>query len=209
MTNIHEVLEDSIRAVVLAQVTRHGGSISAKEISINSNIPLTTVYYHLNALEKDRLIIAKEVRVRNLNKKVWERSNITIEDVEKSRVFNKHYKQTFSKDPSVISSMVRFFNAFIREDLVLLDRIEDKKFSDYQEESLYPLLIKLYGINKDDYKYALTKLTELREELFIRAERRGDDPQNQRISMDEEEQYILFLFTLPNLKDHFEYETGQ
>ncbi len=202
MKTIHEALEEKLSADILAQVTRHGGNISAKEIALNLDIPLTTVYYYLNALEKDDFIISEEVRIRNLNKKVWRRSKIAIEDPDSSRVINNYYKQSVSKEPLTISSFIRFFNAFIQEDLIRLKMLKENKFSDFQQNSETPFLVKLYGLNKDDYIFAMQKLMDLRTELWNREKERENPKGNyQKTNLEEEEQYLLFFLAIPKLEE--------
>jgi len=202
MKTIHEALEEKLSADILAQVTRHGGNISAKEIASNLDIPLTTVYYYLNALEKDGFIISEETRIRNLNKKVWKRSKIAIEDPDTSRVTNKHYKKSVSKEPLIISSFIRFFNAFIQEDLIRLKALKETKFSNFQQNSETPFFVKLYGLNKDDYIFAMKKLMDLRIELWNREKERGSSEENyQRTNLEEEDQYLLFLLAIPQLEE--------
>ncbi|NHJ01374.1 MAG: ArsR family transcriptional regulator [Candidatus Heimdallarchaeota archaeon] len=202
MKTIHELLSDKLSADVLAQVTRHGGEISAKEIASNIKVPLTTVYYYLNALEEDGFIVSDEVRVRNLNKKVWRRSEIAIEDPETSRIINKNYNQSVSKEPLTFSSFIRFFNAFIQEDLVSLETLDKEKFSNFQQNSQTPFLIKLYGMNKEDYIFTLNKLMELRKELWSRAKERGENQEGyQSTNFEKEEQFLLFLVAIPKLDE--------
>jgi len=197
--NIHKVLEDSTRAAILAQVSRHSGSISAKEISKNINTPLTTVYGHLKTLEENGFIVSTEVRVRNLSKKVWQRSSIGIEPQD-SRVLNQHYQQTFNRDPQVIATYMRFLNALLRENLVKLKEIDPNAFEEFQKNSEVPVYVKLYGLTREDYIFTLTKIMELRAELYERAMSRGEK-EYQRTGMLPKESYLVSLLAFPEMDD--------
>ena len=197
--NIHKVLEDSTRAAILAQISRYSGSISAKEISKNIDIPLTTVYSHLKTLEENGFIVSTEERIRNLSKKVWQRTSIGIEP-EDSRVLNQHYQQTFNRDPQVIVSYVQFLNALLRENLVKLKEIATNAFEELQKNSEVPLYVKLYGMTHDDYIFVLTKIMELRVELYKRAMDRGEK-EYQRTGMLPKERYLVSLLAFPDMDD--------
>jgi DNA-binding transcriptional ArsR family regulator len=202
MAEIKDILNDSTRLTILAQIARHGGEISAKDIAQNIDIPLTTVYHHLNALEREEYISAKEVRVRNLNKKVWERTTIPIEDPEKLRVTNIHYDHCFSKEPNMISTYVTFFNALIKEDLVNLKNLSDKDFEDHQKNSTTPLYVKMHLLDSEDYRYAMEKLMEIRDTLWERAEKKGRKIIDyKRTNIDDSLKYFLFTLALPDLEN--------
>ncbi|MHA2497525.1 MAG: winged helix-turn-helix domain-containing protein [Candidatus Hodarchaeales archaeon] len=204
MVSIHKILEDPTRAAILAQISRHSGAISAKRIAKNVGFPLSTVYNHLNYLEKHGFISATEIQVRNLSKKVWRRVDPGIE-VDGSRVINKKFNLTFSKDPKIIASYVKYLNALLLENLVELQRIDSEVFAKYQESSVAPVWVKLYGLTQDDYEFALTKLGELRRELHERALKNGE-VEYRRTEFREEESYLLFLLAFPNLKNHLKAE---
>ena len=195
--NIHEVLEDPTRAAILAQVSRHSGSISAKEISRNIDTPLTTVYGHLKTLEEHGFIVSTEERVRNLSKKVWQRSQIGIEP-QGSRVLNQNLQQTFNRDPQVIASYVQYLNALIRENLVKLKKINPSAFEEFQKNSEVPVYVKLYGLTREDYIFTLTKIMELRVELYERAISRGEK-EYRRTNILPEENYLVALLAFPEM----------
>ncbi len=197
--NIHKVLEDSTSAAILAQISRYSGSISAKEISRNIDIPLTTVYGHLKTLEENGFIVSTEERVRNLSKKVWQRTSISIEPQD-SRVLNQHYQQTFNRDPQVIASYMQFLNALLRENLVKLKEIAPNAFEEFQKKSEVPVYVKLYGLTRDDYIFVLNKIMELREELYERAMNRGEK-EYQRTKMLPKERYLVSLLAFPEMDD--------
>ncbi|MFX0182214.1 MAG: winged helix-turn-helix domain-containing protein [Candidatus Hodarchaeota archaeon] len=197
--NIHKILEDSTRAAILAQVSRYSGLISAKEISKNTDIPLTTVYGHLKTLEENGFIFSTEERVRNLSKKVWQRTSIGIEP-EDSRILNQYYQQTFNRDPQVIASYMHFLNALLRENLVKLKEITPSAFEEFQKDSEVPVYVKLYGLTREDYIFVLTKIMELRVELYERAMRRGEK-EYQRTGMLPKERYLVSLLAFPEMDD--------
>ncbi|MFX0050682.1 MAG: helix-turn-helix domain-containing protein [Candidatus Hermodarchaeota archaeon] len=193
----HDALRDPTRAAILAQISRHSGTISAKNISSNIDIPLTTVYGHLKALEKDGLIVAIEERVRNLSKKVWKRTSILIEP-EETRINNQHLKASVNKDPNVIASYVRYLNALLQENLIQLKKINSSKFEKFQRTSKAPVFVKLYGLTSEDYQYALSELMKLRRELWERSQRRGEK-NYQRTQLHPTENNLLFFIGFSDL----------
>ncbi|MHA2347888.1 MAG: helix-turn-helix domain-containing protein [Candidatus Hodarchaeales archaeon] len=200
MAEISGIINDSTRLTILAQVTRHGGGISAKEIAKNIVVPLTTVYHHLNALEKEGYICAEEVRVRNLNKRVWKRASTPIDDPETQRITNKHYQQNFSKEPEMISTYVTFFNALIKEDLVKLQQVDKEVFENFQKKTSTPAYVKMHLLDKDDFEYVMEKLMEI---ITALRERRSEkDPiisNYERTDLSKDMKYCLFTLALPDL----------
>ncbi len=199
MKNIHEALEDPTRAAILAQISIHSGSISAKEISRNIDIPLTTVYFHLKTLEKSGFITAKEEKIRNLTKKVWQRSPVSIEP-QGSRILNQYYQQTVNRDAQVIVSYVRYLKALLKENLVDLKRTDPETFEKFQKNTPFPFFVKIYGLTQDDYNYALTKIMELRKELYKREMSRGVK-EYQITDFTPDRTYLLCLLAFPDLVD--------
>ncbi|MFX0123447.1 MAG: helix-turn-helix domain-containing protein [Candidatus Hodarchaeota archaeon] len=197
--NIHKVLEDSTRAAIMAQISRYSGSISAKEISKNVDIPLTTVYGHLKTLEENGFIVSTEERVRNLSKKVWQRTSIAIEPQD-SRVLNQYYQQTFNRDPQVIATYMQFLNAHLRENFVKLKEIAPNAFEEFQKNSEVPVYVKLYGLTREDYIFVLKKIMELRVELYERAMKRGEK-EYQRTGLLPKERYLVSLLAFPEMDD--------
>ncbi|MFX0115456.1 MAG: helix-turn-helix domain-containing protein [Candidatus Hodarchaeota archaeon] len=195
---IQIILDDLIRVAILAQIARYSGSISAKEISKNIDIPLSTVYDHLRILEKIGFVTASEIKVKNLIQKVWHRSDTGIE-ISSSRVFNENFEQSFSKSPKAIVSYVNYLNGLLRENLVQLKRAESSSFEEHQANSFSPVLVKLFGLTREDYEFALKKLGELRRELYLRSQDRGDS-EHRRTEFREEENHLLFLLAFPPLK---------
>ncbi len=197
MEDIYNLLEDTITAAVLAQVSLYSGKISAKEIAKNVGIHVNTVYNHLNLLEKNKIVAADEIQVKNLTKKLWKRQPTSIED-EETRVKNTNFEKKFSGEPRSIVTYIRYLNGLIQENLVKLSQLDKKSFEEYQRTTNAPVWVKLYGLSSDDYEFALRKLNDLREQLYERSVARGEK-EYRRTAFHSDENNFLFLITFPDL----------
>lgn len=194
MRTIHEVLEDETAASILAQITMSAEGITASIISKNTSIPQSTVYDHLRALEKDELIYAEKIKVKNSLIKKWYRTEQkTFPDTE--YVDNNHYNMTILANKKDLSSRIRFSQAIARKSLVTLEEISNEDFSQIQKKSAEPVFMRQFILNKDDYQFVYRRLIEIEEEL----EKRNKSSMEDRGSLFKDEKYLIFYYGLPDL----------
>jgi DNA-binding transcriptional ArsR family regulator len=197
LRSIHEVMEDETSSAILAQISMHGGNITANQIAKNINTPLSTIYDHLKTLEMEGFILAKEERFKNLIKKTWFRTDKPI-NLQEKLTKNLIHNKSVPSDPLSASSRVKYLNATLKEKLLILKQIDQEKFTHYQTNSSSPFNVLQLFITKNDYEFAMEKIFELHDEL---KKRNAESMNYKRTSSTVEEKFLFFYLALPDLEE--------
>ena len=195
-------LDHSKKALVFTQIYLAPEPITVKEIAENTGLALNTVYHYIRELSQENIIYSQTENVGNLIQERWV-LNLDYNEKRISQIpttMNKVYMDRFFTDPKDLGRQLMLLNSMAQPYLRVYEK-NGNKFVKIQEHSSRPAIIKLWGLNPEEFEYIVKEIEKIRKKLREISKATRDQHNNSSPHKPLKwENNLFFMVALPNIE---------